>query len=80
MFSSGSLLRLILLAVYLPLRSAFPLSSTPALHAAEDAEHDSSDLWLDLGAAVALVLIGGVFAGLTIAYSESVQQPMSFIN
>ncbi|BCS25826.1 uncharacterized protein APUU_50537S [Aspergillus puulaauensis] len=69
MSSSGPLLvpRLILLAIYLPLRSAFPLSSTPVLHVAEDAERDSSDLWLNLGAAVALVLIGGVFAGLTIA-------------
>ncbi|KAL4780461.1 hypothetical protein BJX76DRAFT_364302 [Aspergillus varians] len=72
MFASGPLLipRLILLVIYLPLRSAFPLSSILTANAAESLEDDldgSSDLWINLGAAVALVLIGGVFAGLTIA-------------
>lgn len=34
-------------------------------------EPDDPSLWIYLGTAVALVLIGGVFAGLTIAYVRS---------
>jgi metal transporter CNNM len=54
----------------LPIASALPLSSP--LHALKDdvdSPKDASDpnLWLYLGIAVALVLLGGVFAGLTIA-------------
>lgn len=51
----------------LPLVSALPLSALKKDD--EDAPKDASDpnLWLYLGIAVALVLLGGVFAGLTIA-------------
>ncbi|KAL4924379.1 uncharacterized protein BDV17DRAFT_212734 [Aspergillus undulatus] len=73
MFSSSSLLlfKLALLVVHLPLRSAFPLISRsndaegPAR--SSSIEGSDSELWINLSAAVALVLIGGVFAGLTIA-------------
>ncbi|KAL4818496.1 hypothetical protein BDW67DRAFT_8021 [Aspergillus spinulosporus] len=66
MLASRSLIhQLVLLVLYLPLRHAFPLSS--ALVSATGPESNDSDLWFNLSAAVALVLIGGVFAGLTIA-------------
>ncbi|KAL4916230.1 hypothetical protein BDW62DRAFT_218841 [Aspergillus aurantiobrunneus] len=68
--SSLLILKLSLLIFHLPLRSAFPLSSLATVNDAENPDSgldDSFDLWLNLGAAVALVLIGGVFAGLTIA-------------
>ncbi|KAL6238996.1 hypothetical protein BDW75DRAFT_178670 [Aspergillus navahoensis] len=55
--------KLLLLAAYLPLRHASPLGS---VYAASPDSNDA-DLWFNLSAAVALVLIGGVFAGLTIA-------------
>jgi len=52
----------------LPLVSALPLSTLKSSED-DDAPKDASDpnLWLYLGVAVALVLLGGVFAGLTIA-------------
>jgi len=58
--------------LFLPLASAAPLL-TRGLHAFEGGEDDlpksadSPDLWAYLGVAVALVLLGGAFAGLTIA-------------
>ncbi|KAL5337252.1 hypothetical protein BJX70DRAFT_370341 [Aspergillus crustosus] len=69
MFQSRSLLlpNILVILLHLPLRLAFPLSSTSAVNAAEEGSDGSSDLWLNLSAAIALVLIGGVFAGLTIA-------------
>lgn len=56
----------------LPLASAMPLLQSRSLHAYEgdeDLPKDPSDpdLYLYLGVAVALVLLGGVMAGLTIA-------------
>jgi metal transporter CNNM len=54
----------------LPFIQAAPLSISDFIHAKdEDAPsptHDAS-LWLYLGVAAALVLLGGAFAGLTIA-------------
>ncbi|KAL2813634.1 hypothetical protein BDW59DRAFT_30219 [Aspergillus cavernicola] len=71
MFTSTSLLipQLVVLLFHLPLRSAFPLNSIPTIYAETPAsgQDGSPDLWLNICAAVALVLIGGVFAGLTIA-------------
>ncbi|KAL2848922.1 hypothetical protein BJY01DRAFT_150933 [Aspergillus pseudoustus] len=71
MFAPKSLLlpQLLPILLYLPLRSAFPLNPAATGHDAERPEDEvnGSDLWFNLGAAVALVLIGGVFAGLTIA-------------
>lgn len=60
----------LLLARLLPLASAAPLSLlSHTLEDDVDAPKDPSDpnLYLYLGVAVALVLLGGVFAGLTIA-------------
>jgi metal transporter CNNM len=72
MFTPRSLLlpQLLSILLYLPLRNAFPLNPAATAHNAESPEDqvNGSDLWFNLGAAVALVLIGGVFAGLTIAY------------
>ncbi|KAJ0418892.1 hypothetical protein BJY00DRAFT_174973 [Aspergillus carlsbadensis] len=61
--------QLLSILIYLPLRNAFPLNPVATGQNAEspDDEVNGSDLWFNLGAAVALVLIGGVFAGLTIA-------------
>lgn len=61
--------------VFLPLASAAPLLTqrSSLLHTFEGGEDDlpksadSPDLWAYLGVAVALVLLGGAFAGLTIA-------------
>lgn len=49
---------------------ALPFSSTPISRFEEDkgASPDDPQLWLYLGIALVLVLLGGVFAGLTIAY------------
>ena len=49
---------------------ALPLSSSPISRFEEDEGADPEDpqLWLYLGIALVLVLLGGVFAGLTIAY------------
>ncbi|KAL5042793.1 hypothetical protein BDW71DRAFT_133448 [Aspergillus fruticulosus] len=66
MFDSGFLTpKLVLLAVCLPLRHASPLGSISVSAASPDSY--DSDLWFNLSATAALVLIGGVFAGLTIA-------------
>ncbi|KAL4876858.1 hypothetical protein BJY04DRAFT_210363 [Aspergillus karnatakaensis] len=59
--------QILVLLLHLPLRYAFPLNSEAAVGAAEGAEGSDGDLWFNLSAAIALVLIGGVFAGLTIA-------------
>ncbi|KAL4973408.1 hypothetical protein BDW66DRAFT_168690 [Aspergillus desertorum] len=56
MFDSGSLT---------PILACFPTS--PVSVSAASPDSNGSDLWLNLSVAVALVLIGGVFAGLTIA-------------
>lgn len=53
----------------LPLASAAPILSTFGDQGDDDLPKDADDpsLWIYLGVAVALVLLGGVFAGLTIA-------------
>jgi metal transporter CNNM len=63
----------LLLFSSLPLLRSVPLRSTQAASADDDGSSElgnGSGLWFDLGAAAALVLVGGVFAGLTIAYSQ----------
>ena len=50
---------------------ALPFASSSALTITEDEDGKSPEdasLWLYLGIALALVLLGGLFAGLTIAY------------
>lgn len=47
---------------------ALPLSSPVSRFEEEGADPDDPQLWLYLGTALVLVLLGGVFAGLTIAY------------
>jgi metal transporter CNNM len=75
--ANGSSLRTARLAfiglfhAFAPMVTALPLGDVMQTFrdADEDLPKDSSDpqLWLFLGVAVALVLAGGVFAGLTIA-------------
>ncbi|KAL4947700.1 hypothetical protein BDW69DRAFT_177915 [Aspergillus filifer] len=69
MLTSNSLLlfKLVLLAIHFPLRNAFPLTPDTFSVAEEEPSTSDPELWINLGVAVALVLIGGVFAGLTIA-------------
>ncbi|KAF2482313.1 hypothetical protein BDY17DRAFT_317058 [Neohortaea acidophila] len=61
-------------ALFLPLASAIPLSPfrRDVIATGDDPDApkstDDPNLWLYLGIAVALVLLGGVFAGLTIAF------------
>jgi metal transporter CNNM len=60
-----------LLHGFAPMVKALPLAGVvSALHDDDDLPKSAQDasLWLYLGIAVALVLAGGVFAGLTIAY------------
>ncbi|KAJ4349374.1 cell agglutination protein Mam3 [Didymosphaeria variabile] len=62
--------RLALLYGFAPVVKAIPLFHKGAIHALDDEEPNSpadASLWLYLGIAIALVLAGGVFAGLTIA-------------
>ena len=65
-------LRLLLVSIAtLPLMRAAPTSHNPFIFFAEDEEPPMSPkaptLWIYLAVAVALVLLGGAFAGLTIA-------------
>jgi len=56
----------------LPLLNAHPVHEAP-LHTYEDVDPkppSDPNLWAYLGTAVALVLLGGAFAGLTIAYVD----------
>ena len=46
---------------------AAPLKELGQLHVHEDADSEDASLWLYLGIAALLVLLGGAFAGLTIA-------------
>ena len=56
----------------IPMSYAAPLLQLTKEHGGDDdlepKPADDPSLWIYLGTAVALVLIGGVFAGLTIAY------------
>jgi metal transporter CNNM len=56
---------------FAPLVKAMPLGGIVTALADEDLPKspDDASLWLYLGIAVGLVLAGGVFAGLTIAYA-----------
>ena len=60
-----------LLHAFAPVVKAIPLFHQRAIHALEDEDlpksPDDASLWLYLSIAIALVLAGGVFAGLTIA-------------
>ena len=75
-----SLVKLVLLlSAQLPLLRASPISraSSPIFHTfEEDAPKDSQDptLWVYLSVALALVLLGGAFAGLTIALMGQVSE------
>ena len=57
---------------FAPLVKALPLGGIVNALADEDLPKSANDasLWLYLGIAVGLVLAGGVFAGLTIAYAH----------
>lgn len=57
---------------FAPLAKALPLGGIVNALADEDLPKspDDASLWLYLGVAVGLVLAGGVFAGLTIAYAH----------
>lgn len=59
---------------FIPLVKALPLGGFVSALADEDLPKSPEDasLWLYLGIAVGLVLAGGVFAGLTIAYAYPV--------
>lgn len=60
---------------------AFPLGQHSNLRTAgedEGASPDDPSLWLYLSIAMALVLLGGVFAGLTIAYVSLPARAHSF--
>ena len=65
-------LRLLIISIAtLPLMRAAPANHAPFIHLTEDEEPPLSPqaptLWVYMAVAVALVLIGGAFAGLTIA-------------
>jgi hypothetical protein len=70
---------LFILFANLPFLRASPLGASPAFAIAKDEVKSPGDpgLWVYLGTAVALVLLGGAFAGLTIAY---VVRPIGRIN
>jgi hypothetical protein len=67
---------LLFLLVLIPLASAHPLESYYPLAEGElpKSPNDPS-LWVYLGTSAALVLLGGAFAGLTIAYVDSQKRP-----
>ena len=59
---------------FAPLVKALPLGGIVNALAEEELPKSPNDasLWLYLGVAVGLVLAGGVFAGLTIAYAHAI--------
>lgn len=67
----------------LPIAQAAPLYVSTLIHSLEEGEEgkspDDPDLWLYLGVAAALVLLGGAFAGLTIALMGQVGSSASKI-
>ena len=69
--ASINIARLALIYGLAPVVKAIPLFHRDAIHVLEDEDLPKSpadaSLWLYLGIAMALVLAGGVFAGLTIA-------------
>lgn len=70
---------LVLSLAQIPFVRAAPLHASMFFSAAEDEgeDADSPQLWLYLSFAAALVLLGGAFAGLTIALMGQVSQPIS---
>ena len=68
---------LVLSVVQLPLIRAAPFSVANFIHTKDDKEApkpaNDARLWLYLGVAAALVLLGGAFAGLTIALMGQVR-------
>lgn len=60
-------IRLLLSIARLPLLRAAPALSIILATEAEGKPSDDPQLWVYLGTALALVLLGGAFAGLTIA-------------
>lgn len=68
------MLLICVLHAFAPFVRALPLSGTISALAEEDLPKSPEDasLWVYLGIAVALVLAGGVFAGLTIAYAHAI--------
>lgn len=69
-----NMLVICILHAFAPLVKALPLGGVVSALADEDLPKPPNDpgLWLYLGIAVGLVLAGGVFAGLTIAYAHHV--------
>lgn len=61
-----------------PAVKALPLGGVVSALADEELPKSPADasLWLYLGIAVGLVLAGGVFAGLTIAYAHAIPPPL----
>lgn len=59
---------LLLITTLVPLVHAAPVPTATVTKKDEPEEVPPSSLWVYLSTAVALVLLGGVFAGLTIAY------------
>ncbi len=67
---------LVLSLAQLPFIQAAPFGASDLLHAQDEDGPESSNhasLWLYLGVAAALVLLGGAFAGLTIALMGQVR-------
>jgi len=61
---------------HLPFIQAAPFTATKSIHVRDEGAQkpaDNPSLWLYLGVAAALVLLGGAFAGLTIALMGQVQ-------
>jgi metal transporter CNNM len=69
---------LALSVAHLPFIQAAPFTVTKSIHVRNDDAQkppDDPSLWLYLGVAAALVLLGGAFAGLTIALMGQVKLP-----
>jgi hypothetical protein len=76
------LAKVFLLAIaQLPFVRAAPFHASASLFASQKDKGKSPenpDLWLYIGVAAFLVLLGGAFAGLTIALMGQVRQPFNF--
>ena len=76
------LAKVLLLAIaQLPFVRAAPFHASASLFASQKDKGkppENPDLWLYIGVAAILVLLGGAFAGLTIALMGQVRQPFNF--
>jgi hypothetical protein len=68
LLSTFGLVVFLVLAALIPLAQASPLPAQALSHKKAEVDTEDPELWVYLCTAASLVILGGAFAGLTIAY------------